>query len=190
MLTKIPVVFTDIRFEHMKRIVQYLYTGKTQIRTDELDEFFRVAKQLEILGLYHEIDRGDLSIVTESASSMANISLDTIPPVLMRGRKPSNRDPLFERKRQECKRTMNRDKDVNKSATNNSRTTTSQRNKNDRKRIRVEKPTEAMKSEKKFVPLSTATIPSGQSNGTPSKANGKTASKNGANNRIDKSEAY
>lgn len=57
----------------MKRIVQYLYTGKTQIRADELTEFFQVAKQLEIIGLYNEIEPGDLSVVS-SAPGTPDIS--------------------------------------------------------------------------------------------------------------------
>lgn len=62
----------------MKQIVQYLYTGKTQIRADELTEFFRVAKQLEIIGLYNEIVPGDISIVS-SAAGTPDISQEWSP---------------------------------------------------------------------------------------------------------------
>lgn len=184
-------MFTDIRFEHMKRIVQYLYTGKTQIRSDELEEFFRVAKQLEILGLYHDIEADNLSIVSESASTMADASFDSIPQMWVPDRSASNRDPIVERRRQEYKRTINLNGGFNNRATNNPQPTTSQNTKNDRKRVRVEPPTQTSKSSrKKTATLSAATVPPDRTNDTSSKANEKTLSKNGAKTRSDKGEAY
>lgn len=49
-------MFTDIKLEHLKKIVRYLYTGKIQIGANEIEEFLCVAKKLKILGLHGNID--------------------------------------------------------------------------------------------------------------------------------------
>lgn len=41
----------DIKFDHLTAIVQYLYNGETQVPANEIDDFFRVANKLQILGL-------------------------------------------------------------------------------------------------------------------------------------------
>lgn len=41
----------DIKYEHLMAIVQYIYSGSTQVAANELDEFFRVADKLKILNL-------------------------------------------------------------------------------------------------------------------------------------------
>lgn len=46
-----PVVLNDIKFEHLRRLVEYLYCGKTKIKASELDEFFLAVKRFKILGL-------------------------------------------------------------------------------------------------------------------------------------------
>lgn len=48
------VVFVGIKFEHMMCIVQYLYTGKTQVAPNELEDFINVAKRLKVLGFCDE----------------------------------------------------------------------------------------------------------------------------------------
>lgn len=45
------VVLRDMKYDHVVRIVKYLYSGKVQVPANELDEFFRIARELKILGL-------------------------------------------------------------------------------------------------------------------------------------------
>lgn len=59
-------MLSDIKYEHLYRLVEYLYTGKTQIDGQEVDQFFLAVKRFNILGL---IDFS--SIRTQNANSMA-----------------------------------------------------------------------------------------------------------------------
>lgn len=40
-----------MKFEHLRRLVEYLYCGKTKIKASELDDFFLAVKRYKILGL-------------------------------------------------------------------------------------------------------------------------------------------
>lgn len=46
------VVLNDMKFEHLRQMVEYLYCGKTKLNARELDEFFLAVKRYKILGLY------------------------------------------------------------------------------------------------------------------------------------------
>lgn len=41
-----------VKYEHLCRLVEYLYCGKTQVAASELNEFFLSVKKYNILGLY------------------------------------------------------------------------------------------------------------------------------------------
>lgn len=45
------VVLNDMKFEHLRRLVEYLYCGKTKLNASELDDFFLAVKRYKILGL-------------------------------------------------------------------------------------------------------------------------------------------
>lgn len=45
------VVLNDMKFEHLRQLVEYIYCGKTKLNVSELDEFFLACKRYKILGL-------------------------------------------------------------------------------------------------------------------------------------------
>lgn len=61
------VFFTEMKFDHMQKILEYLYTGETRVNSNEIEEFLRTANKLKIVGLYHGIESDD------ETESVANI---------------------------------------------------------------------------------------------------------------------
>lgn len=159
----------------MKRIVQYLYTGKTQIRIDELDEFFRVAERLEILGLHREIESGDLSVVGSTTQDMHNIS----HPV-------SNFVSSVERRAARAGQNGKRKRDSKESNRNKSQSTSSQRS-DDHKRARAEKQQKSAETAKVRTvhlprPSTLTAVPTPRTNGTAKSGSKESALENGAPN--------
>ncbi|XP_031621377.1 protein bric-a-brac 1-like [Contarinia nasturtii] len=71
--------FNDVKFEHMSKIVEYLYTGSIEIQSNDIDEFMRLAKRLQILGLHRPLDgdTDDLSIARSTPSVLLSSFDDT-----------------------------------------------------------------------------------------------------------------
>lgn len=66
----LTVVFTEMKFEHMQSIIEYLYTGETRMESTKLEDFFKSAKKLKIFGLYES---------TESDAATDNASISSTP---------------------------------------------------------------------------------------------------------------
>lgn len=162
------VVFNDIRFEQIIRIVQYLYTGRTQVRADELDEFFQVAKRWEILGLYHETD--DVSVSALYTPDTSNFNSGS-----MSNNMTSTQRSGDQTERQRKRKLTSRGIDLNNSSHNTE--PVSKQKSNDRKRARAENNHE---SKGRTVHLSKPSAPRVQPNSTTSNRNGKTVSKSNA----------
>lgn len=68
----VTVVLNGIKYEHLCLLVNYLYTGKTQIKANQLDEFFSSIKQFKILGINdfasNEVPNANNKPTTASAS--------------------------------------------------------------------------------------------------------------------------
>lgn len=69
------VVFTDIKYEHLQKIVEYLYTGEIKVQSTEVEEFLLIVKKLKIIGLYEQTESDKLS---DSASNVSEPSLSVV----------------------------------------------------------------------------------------------------------------
>lgn len=57
-------MLTDIKFEHLRNLIDFIYNGKVNIFEENLPELLRIANILKIKGLVSEIDN-DLSDTEE-----------------------------------------------------------------------------------------------------------------------------
>lgn len=73
--SQLTVVFTDIKYEHLQKIVEYLYTGEIKVQSTEIEEFLSIAKKLKIIGLYEQTESDKLS------DSVSNISAPSLSVV-------------------------------------------------------------------------------------------------------------
>lgn len=72
------VVLDNIKFEHLRCMVEYLYTGRTKILPSELDEYFSAVKRFQILGLtdFKSVDASNTNKTPpERLESNANCSI-------------------------------------------------------------------------------------------------------------------
>lgn len=56
------VVLNDIKHEHLCRLVEYLYCGKTKVAAGELNEFFLSVRKFKILGLHEPSNTNNLPV--------------------------------------------------------------------------------------------------------------------------------
>lgn len=62
-----------MKYEHLCRLVEYLYCGKTKIKASELDEFFLATKRYKILGLNESPIQAPSKSRTPHESSVSDV---------------------------------------------------------------------------------------------------------------------
>lgn len=61
-----PVVLNDMTFEHLRRLIEYMYCGKTKLNASELDDFFLAAKRYKVLGL-NDAETSNANVMSEAS---------------------------------------------------------------------------------------------------------------------------
>jgi len=56
----------DIKYGHLKSIIEYIYTGKCEVKQTEMIEFMSAGKVLGVIGLIEEVEKKDVNTPVEN----------------------------------------------------------------------------------------------------------------------------